>query len=340
MDLYVDNINQLLQARSEIDEELRRHKSKVTVFFTDVVGSTTYFDRFGDTAGLLLLHRHDSLVTIAVEEFQGIVVKTIGDSVMAEFPEPVLAVRAAIAIQRRLLEQNRNVIETERLRIRTGIHYGVGFRRGNDLFGDVINLAARITKQSAASQILISDSVREALADSEICCRSMGRVSLEGKVETEELHEVLWVDAPTPSPRHVESHVNAWLSSQTVEPNVQRYEILGRLGMGGVGLVFKARDRETGEIVALKILKPEIAEQPALIDAFKRELLLAHRITHKNVCRIYDFNRSDGVAFISMEFVEPSAPAPVSSWPRKSARVFVRHTLRASSIAISNPRIS
>jgi len=337
MDLYVDNIDQLLQARSEIDEELRRHKSKVTVFFTDVVGSTGYFDRFGDTAGLLLLHRHDSLVTSAVEEFQGIVVKTIGDSVMAEFPEPVLAARAAIAIQRRLLEQNQNVIENERLRIRTGIHYGVGFRRGNDLFGDAINLAARITKHSAAGQILVSQPVREALTNSEIFCKSMGRVILGGKAVTEELHEVIWIDAksnerlragitgpsapddfvdkgdeldkfiqntPTPSEIQAASRVSSWLSGQTAEPRVSRYEILARLGLGGMGLVFKAKDRETGEIVALKVLKPEIAAQPSLINAFKNELRLAHRITHKNVCRIYDFNRSDGDAFISMEFVE------------------------------------
>src|SRR4051812_15400429 len=103
MEIREDTIDDLLQARSEIDEELRRHKSKLTVLFTDVVGSTTYFDRFGDTAGLLLLHRHDNFVTAAVLEFHGIVIKTIGDSVMAEFPEPLNAVRAAIDIQRRLL---------------------------------------------------------------------------------------------------------------------------------------------------------------------------------------------------------------------------------------------
>src|SRR5215475_10367814 len=129
MDLYLDSIDQLLQARSEIDKELRRHKTRITVFFTDVVGSTTYFDRFGDTAGLLLLHRHDNLVTSAVQEFHGTVVKTIGDSVMAEFHEPVLAVRAAIAIQQRLLEQNQCVVESARLQIRTGINCGAGFRK-------------------------------------------------------------------------------------------------------------------------------------------------------------------------------------------------------------------
>src|SRR5262249_51015044 len=81
-------------------------------------------------------------------------------------------------------------------------------------------------------------------------------------------------------------------------------EILARVGIGSTGLLFKARDRETGEIVALKVLKAEIADQPALIDAFKNELRLARKITHKNVCRIYDFNRVSGISFISMEFVE------------------------------------
>jgi serine/threonine protein kinase/class 3 adenylate cyclase len=306
MDLYGNNIDQLLQARSEIDEELRRHKTKVTIFFTDVVGSTTYFDRFGDTAGLLLLHRHDSLVTSAVEEFHGMVVKKIGDSVMAEFPEPVYAVRAAIAIQRRLCEQNQNVADNERLRIRTGIHYGPGFRRGNDLFGDAINLAARITKRSGPSQILISQAVRETLSKSEFSCKSIGGVSLDGKAEAEELHEVVWTASASSMPSEFRplplSDFNP--EDQTGAPDLPRYEILARVGVGATGLLFKARDRETGEIVALKVLKAEIADQPALIEAFKNELRLARKITHKNVCRIYDLNRVDGISFISMEFVE------------------------------------
>src|ERR1051326_1277031 len=109
-----DTIDHLLQARSDIDEELRRHKTKITVLFTDVVGSTQYFDRFGDTAGLLLLHRHDNFVSSAVAEFEGTVIKTIGDSVMAEFPEPSLAVRAAIEVQRRPLWANQNLTEADR----------------------------------------------------------------------------------------------------------------------------------------------------------------------------------------------------------------------------------
>jgi hypothetical protein len=84
----------------------------------------------------------------------------------------------------------------------------------------------------------------------------------------------------------------------------QRYEILAEAGHGSMGNVYKARDRETGETVALKLLKPEIASDQAMMDRFKNELLYARKITHKNVCRVYEFNRVDGVAYTSMEFVE------------------------------------
>lgn len=83
----------------------------------------------------------------------------------------------------------------------------------------------------------------------------------------------------------------------------QRYDILAEAGHGSMGNVYKARDRETSEIVALKLLKPEIASDQAMMDRFKNELLFARKITHKNVCRVYDFNRIAGIAYTSMEFV-------------------------------------
>lgn len=83
-----------------------------------------------------------------------------------------------------------------------------------------------------------------------------------------------------------------------------RYDILGELGAGGMGIVYKARDRETKEVVAVKVLKPEILKDPALQERFLNEVRLARKITHKNVCRIYEFNRLGGTGCISMEFVE------------------------------------
>ena len=83
-----------------------------------------------------------------------------------------------------------------------------------------------------------------------------------------------------------------------------RYERLGELGRGGMGIVYKVRDRETGEVVALKILKPEIAGNPQILERFKNELLLAHKITHRYVARLYEFHREGDAVYLSMEYVE------------------------------------
>jgi serine/threonine protein kinase len=94
------------------------------------------------------------------------------------------------------------------------------------------------------------------------------------------------------------------LSSVALAAISRRYDILAEAGHGSMGNVYKARDRETGEIVALKLLKPEIASDQAVMERFKNELLFARKITHKNVCRMHEFNRVGGVAYTSMEFVE------------------------------------
>ncbi len=84
----------------------------------------------------------------------------------------------------------------------------------------------------------------------------------------------------------------------------QRYEILQILGEGGMGAVYKARDIELNRMVALKVIRPDLAGSQAIIDRFKQELLLATQVTHKNVIRIYDLSEADGMKFITMEYVE------------------------------------
>jgi eukaryotic-like serine/threonine-protein kinase len=83
-----------------------------------------------------------------------------------------------------------------------------------------------------------------------------------------------------------------------------RYEILKLLGRGGMGAVYKARDTELDRIVALKLIRPELAKNPEVLRRFKQELILARQVTHKNVIRIFDLGQSDGIKFITMDFVE------------------------------------
>lgn len=94
------------------------------------------------------------------------------------------------------------------------------------------------------------------------------------------------------------------LTSSSLSALSPRYDVLSEAGHGNMGYVYKARDRETGETVALKLIKPEIASDQGMTERFKNELLFARKITHKNVCRVYEFNRIGGIAYTSMEFVE------------------------------------
>jgi tetratricopeptide (TPR) repeat protein/TolB-like protein len=83
-----------------------------------------------------------------------------------------------------------------------------------------------------------------------------------------------------------------------------RYEILSVLGEGGMGTVYKAQDRELGRLVALKVIRPEMASRPEILERFKREILLASQVTHRNVLRIHDLGEAGDVKFISMHYVE------------------------------------
>ena len=93
---------------------------------------------------------------------------------------------------------------------------------------------------------------------------------------------------------------------QPGSPFASRYRIESLLGEGGMGAVYKAHDSELGRTVALKLVRPELATSPQTMQRFKQELLLASKISHKNILRIHDLGDWNGVKFITMAFVEGS----------------------------------
>jgi eukaryotic-like serine/threonine-protein kinase len=113
----------------------------------------------------------------------------------------------------------------------------------------------------------------------------------------------------------------------------QRYEVLSQLGEGGMGAVYKARDVELGRMVALKVIRPDLARNRAILDRFKQELILATQVTHRNVVRIYDLGEADGIKFITMEYVEGEDLASVlhrrTKLPPKEAVGIIEQVCRA-----------
>ena len=84
-----------------------------------------------------------------------------------------------------------------------------------------------------------------------------------------------------------------------------RYEIQGVLGRGGMGVVYRAHDRDLDDLVAIKTLRSEaLSADPSLLDRFKQEIRLARRITHPNILRTHDLGETGGLRYLSMEFVK------------------------------------
>jgi serine/threonine protein kinase/Tfp pilus assembly protein PilF len=99
-----------------------------------------------------------------------------------------------------------------------------------------------------------------------------------------------------------------------------RYEIIEELGKGGMGKVYKVFDKDIKEMIALKLLRPEIASDEETIERFRNELKYARNIGHRNVCRMYDLGRAEGTHYITMEYV---AGEDLKSFIRRSGGLTV-----------------
>ena len=123
----------------------------------------------------------------------------------------------------------------------------------------------------------------------------------------EQLRELRTDVSIATSESETSTHAAASDSDDVLKPGAvlgNRYEILGRIGRGGMGVVYRAHDRELGEDVAVKTIRRELLSgDPILAERFKSEIRLARRISHRNVVRTHDLGEADGVSFVTMEYI-------------------------------------
>ncbi len=129
---------------------------KIAVLFTDIVGSSKFFKQNGDIAGRKMLKIHQDLASPPINEFGGTIVKMLGDSVMAYFLDGEDALKSAIKIQQKFQAYNSGKNGKDEIHIRLCVHYGDGIIDDNDIFGDVVNMAAKFLPFAAGDEILIS----------------------------------------------------------------------------------------------------------------------------------------------------------------------------------------
>ncbi|CDO86211.1 cyclase [Mycobacterium triplex] len=141
----------------------------VVIAFSDIENSTAHNEALGDRGWVRVLEKHNRLIQKLVDEHGGHVVKNQGDGFMMAFADPRQAVLCGIGVQRALLEAGER---GEGIRVRIGIHVGPSVRRGDDLFGRNVAMAARVAGQAAGGEILVSEQVRDAIngaPDIELC---------------------------------------------------------------------------------------------------------------------------------------------------------------------------
>ena len=163
---------------------------KVAILFSDIEESNALNERVGDRAWVKLIGEHDKLVRKLVNQRCGHVVKSQGDGFMIAFAHAEEAVRCGIDMQDALhkgAEHKRH----NKLRVRIGVHVGRSVRRGDDLFGRNVAMAARVADQAGGGEILVSESVRDALEDCEDISFDDGRdAELKGFAGTYRLYAV------------------------------------------------------------------------------------------------------------------------------------------------------
>lgn len=172
-------------------EVIKKSRKQVSILFSDIEHSTRHWERRGDIDARILLDRHNRLLFPVIRKYHGKIIKTLGDAIMASFIKPENAVKAAIAIQQCLAEE-REKDKYFSLRTRIGIHTGKGIIEHDDVFGDVVNVAAKVESAADANQILITQATLARINSAQFQLKEFSGLRLTGKRKDIQLFDCNW----------------------------------------------------------------------------------------------------------------------------------------------------
>ncbi len=159
----------------------------LAILFADVAGSTPLYERLGDREAHSRIAACLARAAAATASRGGRVVKTIGDGLMAAFPRGEAAFLAAVAMQ------EAQAVAGDGLALRVGFHEGPALAQGGDLFGDAVNLAARLGEAAGPGQVLLTAATAAALpAALRVGVRALGALAVKGKSRPVDAAEVVW----------------------------------------------------------------------------------------------------------------------------------------------------
>lgn len=192
------SMTELIRLQDVLSRALvRRFEKRLALVFSDMVGSTPYFARFGDEAGRKLQQRHTDLVSRVLTPAGGRIVDTAGDGIFLCFDDVTIALRALLELLRAILADNEALPAEHRLHVRVGLHFGHALTDGTLVSGDAVNFASRVAASAAADELRISQAAFHELSDAELRLRShrVRDVELKRVPGAHDLFTVEWLDA-------------------------------------------------------------------------------------------------------------------------------------------------
>lgn len=188
------NIEKILAERRKLDEILKTEfQRKVTIMFTDIKGSTSFYEQRGDLDGRMMVHRHNEIVMPCIEQNKGILIKTIGDATMSRYEDPADGVRAALQIQLKLRDHNKASAAGEQINVRIGLNTGLGIVEEKDVFGDVVNVAARVESLADGGEVFVTeDTYKDVKNNDEFIFRFAKASQVRGKKEQLKAYRLVW----------------------------------------------------------------------------------------------------------------------------------------------------
>ena len=174
--------------------DMTSFRQQRAVLFADISGSTPLYERLGDEAALAVINRCLEVLRRRCAEFGGTVVKTIGDELMCVFPDAESALRSAQAMQDSVFGHTSS--EAPQLGVRIGCHFGPLIANEGDVFGDSVNVAARIVALAKAGQIVTSEETVAALPEGLLGrARRLGQIPVKGRERNVALVEFVWQES-------------------------------------------------------------------------------------------------------------------------------------------------
>jgi len=218
---------------------------QVTVLFADVSGSTKLYESEGDEVAMEAIARCLDQLRQTVESSGGRVVKTIGDEVLAVFPTPDAAAFAASNMQYAI--DALPLVGATKLGVRIGFHCGPVIQSDNDIFGDTVNLAARLVEQAGRGQIITSRETSDRLGPVfRNFKRPLYAIHVKGKAEEVDLCELIWRQADDMT-MSVSSRMNARPQPLILRLKYRDREIIRRRDNDSITM---GRDLDCGLVVA------------------------------------------------------------------------------------------